>query len=401
MTSSLTPTEFRQQLEKELTENILPFWMTQVVDRENGGFYGAVTNDLQVLNETPRSAVLCARILWTFAAAYRRLGNEQYLSAARWAYDYLIHVFWDHQYGGVYWSIDKGGNPVLDRKHHYAQAFTIYALSEFYRSSKLGKALVLAKQLYQLLEQHAYDPVHHGYIEGRSREWQILEDTRLSDKDLNCHKSMNTMLHILEAYTNLSRVWDDGDLKRKLRALIEAFLDQILDRQTKHFKLFFDKGWNSLSDHVSFGHDIEGSWLLGEAVEMYDDPALRDKVQETSIQLASAVLEEGTDEDGSLFHEASPEGIVDPGKEWWTQAEAIVGFYNAFQLTGDERFAEAATQLWSYIQIHMIDHENGDWFKRLLRDGTPEMDRPKAGPWDCPYHHARMCFEMIDRLGSQ
>lgn len=391
---------FKQQLELDLTENILPFWMTQVVDRVNGGFYGAVTNDLQVLNDVPRSSILCSRILWTFAAAYRRLGEDKYLSTARQAYDYLTQVFWDHEYGGVYWSVDKEGNPVLDRKHHYAQAFAIYGLSEYYRSSRKGKALELAKQVYQHLEQHAYDRIHKGYIEGSSRKWEALEDMRLSDKELNCGKSMNTMLHILEAYTNLSRVWDDGELKRKHKSLIEVFLDHIVDQRIDHFKLFFDKEWNSLSDHISFGHDIEGSWLLGEAVKIHDDPSLNDRVQEASLGLATAVLQEGLDEDGSLFHEADPAGIVDPGKEWWTQAEGIVGFYNAFQLTGDERFAEAAKRLWSYIKTFMIDHESGDWFKRLMRDGTPEAERPKAGPWDCPYHHARMCFEMIERLAA-
>jgi mannobiose 2-epimerase len=398
MTQSFANSEFRQQLENELAENILPFWMTKVVDKVNGGFYGAVTNDLKILNDVPRSAILCARILWTYAAAYRRGGEDQYLSTARWAYDYLTEVFWDHKFGGVYWSVDVNGSPVFDRKHHYAQAFAIYGLSEYHRATQEPKSLELAKTSFQLLEEYAYDPTHQGYIEGSSRDWGTLEDMRLSDKDLNCHKSMNTMLHILEAYTNLLRVWDDVDLKAKHKGLIEVFQNQIIDHQIDHFKLFFDEGWNSLSEHVSFGHDIEGSWLLWEAVEMHDDSKLSAQVRESTMSLASAVYQEGLDDDGSLFHEAKPDGIIDPGKEWWTQAEAIVGFYNAYQLTGKEHFAQAAYKLWSYIQTHMIDKENGDWFKRLYRDGTPETERHKAGPWDCPYHHARLCFEMIDRL---
>ncbi len=400
MTPTTSNAGFKHQLETELTENILPFWMTHVVDKVNGGFYGALTNELKILNEVPRSAILCARILWTFATAYRRLGEDQYLSTARWAYDYLTNVFWDHKFGGVYWSVDKGGNPVFDRKHHYAQAFAIYGLSEYYRVTQEPKSLELAKELFQFLEEHAYEPTHKGYIEGSSREWGALEDMRLSDKDLNCHKSMNTMLHILEAYTNLLRVWDDADLKAKHRALIEVFQIHITDPQINHFKLFFDEGWNSLSDHMSFGHDIEGSWLLWEAVGMHNDPELSAQVREIVINLASVVLQEGLDKDGGLFHEADPGGIIDPGKEWWTQAEAIVGFYNAYQLTGEERFAQAAYGQWSYIQSFMIDREYGDWYKRLLQDGTPESDRHKAGPWDCPYHHARLCFEMIDRLSD-
>lgn len=390
--------EFRKQLTEELTGNILPFWMTHVVDKVNGGFYGAVTNDLKVLNEVPRSAILCARILWTFATAYRRLGGEKYLSTALWAYDYLTQVFWDLKFGGIYWSVDHKGVPVLDRKHHYAQAFAIYGLAEYYQATQETQSLELAKALFHLSEEHAYEPVYGGYIEGSSRKWEALEDMRLSDKDLNCRKSMNTMLHILEAYTNLVRVWDDAHLKSQHRALLQTFQDQIIDHKICHFKLFFDDQWHSLSDHVSFGHDIEGSWLLWEAAEIQGDSELMAQVRESVIRLATAVYQEGLDEDGSLFHEASPEGLVDPGKEWWTQAEAMVGFYNAYQLTGQEHFAQAAYNLWTYIQDKLVDRTHGDWFKRLLRDGTPETDRYKAGPWDCPYHHSRTCFEMLDRL---
>jgi mannobiose 2-epimerase len=398
----LSPTfdksEFRKQLAEELEGNILPFWMKHVVDKVNGGFYGALTNDLTVHNEVPRAAILCARILWTYATAYRRLGGESYLSTAQWAYEYLTHVFWDQQYRGVYWSVDYKGNPVLDRKHHYAQAFAIYGLAEYYHATQEPQSLELAKILFHLLEEHAYEPVYQGYIEGSSRKWEALEDMRLSDKDLNCRKSMNTMLHILEAYSNFMRVWNDERLKIQHRALLQTFQEHIMDPKIGHFKLFFDDQWHSLSDHVSFGHDIEGSWLLWEAAEIQGDSALMTQVRESVIRLASTVYQEGLDDDGSLFYEASPGGLVDTGKEWWAQAEAMVGFYNAYQLTGQEHFAQAAYRLWTYIQSNIIDRTHGDWFKRLLRDGTPEKDRYKAGPWDCPYHHGRTCFEMLDRL---
>lgn len=392
--------DFRQQLEEELTGNILPFWMTYVVDKVNGGFYGAVTNDLQVHNEVPRSAILCARILWSYATAYRRLGAEQYLSMARWAYDYLTRVFWDQEYGGLYWQVDHKGNPVFDRKHHYAQAFGIYGLSEYYRATQEPQSLMLAQALFHLLEKYAYEPVYQGYTEGSSREWEALADMRLSDRELNCRKSMNTMLHILEAYTNLLWVWDDAHLKAQHRALLEAFQQHILDHQTGHFKLFFDDQWHSLSENMSFGHDIEGSWLLWEAAEAQGDPALLAQVRESAISMATAVYREGLDEDGSLFYEGSPQGLVDTGKAWWAQAEAVVGFYNAYQLTGQVHFAQAAHQCWTYIQAKMVDRTHGDWFKRLHRDGTPDNAIYKAGPWECPYHHSRACFEMLVRLDN-
>jgi cellobiose epimerase len=397
---ALNKTDLRRQLTEELTGNILPFWMAYSVDKVNGGFYGALTNDLVIHNEVPRSAILCARILWTYAAAFRKLGDQKYLATARWAYDYLKGVFWDSEYGGLYWTVDATGRPVFDRKHHYAQAFGIYGLAEFYRATREPQSLSLAQTLFQLLEKHAYDPVNGGYIEGSSRKWQALMDMRLSERDLDCRKSMNTMLHVLEAYTNLLRVWDDATLKAQHKALLEMFQQHIVDHSTSHLKLFFDDQWNSLQDNISFGHDIEGSWLLFEAVEVQGDPALAERVRETAIQIASAVYQDGLEPDGSLPYEAGPHGLVDSDKSWWVQAEAMLGFYNAYQLSGQERFAQAACQSWDYIQDKIIDRTHGDWFKRLHWDGTPDNSSYKVGPWECPYHHSRACFEMIDRLRS-
>ena len=237
----------RQQLEVELTGNILPFWINNMVDKVNGGFYGALTNDLQIHNEVPRSAILCARTLWTYATAYRKLGGEQYLAMARWAYDYLTHTFLDPQYGGVYWQVDSKGKPVADRKHHYAQAFAIYGLSEYFRATQEPQSLALAQGLFKLLEEYAFEPIYGGYTEGSSRDWGALADMRLSTRDLNCRKSMNTMLHVLESYTNLLRVWEDAQLRMQHKALINIFLKHILDSQTGHFKLFFDDPWSCRS----------------------------------------------------------------------------------------------------------------------------------------------------------
>lgn len=401
MTLVLDGPALSQELEAELVGNILPFWMAHVVDRAHGGFYGAVTNDLQVHDHVPRSAILCARILWTYAAAYRLLAAEPYLWMARWAYDSLTGVFWDQEYGGLYWAVDAGGNLISDRKHHYAQAFGLYGLAEYHQATRDPQSLRLAQKLFYLLEEHAYDAVHGGYIEGSSREWGALDDMRLSDKDLDCHKSMNTMLHILEAYTNLLRVWDDALLRARHRALIETFLQCILDQQTGHLKLFFSDQWQSLSGHVSYGHDIEGSWLLWEAAEAQGDAGLLAQVRGPALDLAATVYQEGLDDDGSVFYEAGPQGQVDTGKAWWVQAEAMVGFFNAFQLTAQEPFARAAQRCWSYIQTHMVDRTYGDWVKQLSRDGTVDGSVYKAGPWECPYHHSRACFEMLRRLAGE
>lgn len=393
-----TSLSLKDRIQQELTANILPFWMTHTIDPVHGGFYGALSNDLTIHNEAPRSAILCARILWTFSAAYRHFGESAYLTTAQRAYEYLTRVFLDPEHGGVYWWVDAHGKPIFDRKHHYAQAFAIYGLAEYYRATQEPQSLALAQSLFHLLEKHAYDPLYGGYIEGSSRTWDALADMRLSDKDLNSRKSMNTMLHMLEGYTNLLRIWDDATLKQQHRKIIEVFLQHIVNHKTGHFKLFFDDQWNSLLEHDSYGHDIEGSWLLVEAAEVQGDEALLDEVRKVAVSIAEAVYRDGIEPDGSIPYEGGPHGLVDDSKSWWVQAEAVVGFYNAYQLSGDERFVETAQRSWQYIEEKFVDRKNGDWFKVLTRDGTPQDSSYKTGPWECPYHHGRACLEMIERL---
>jgi mannobiose 2-epimerase len=392
--------EFQKELKAELTGNILPFWINHSVDPVNGGFYGAVTNDLQVLNNIPRSAILCGRILWTFSAAHRILGGEEYLKIARHAFDYLTGVFWDPEYGGLYFDVNVKGLPVFDRKHHYVQAFGLYGLSEYYRATKDPQSLKLAQSLFELLEKHAFELVHGGYIEGNNRKWEPLADMRLSEMDLDCRKSMNTNLHVLEAYTNLLRVWDEPRLRTQHKALIETFSAHVIDPKTNHLRLFFDDTWNSLSEIFSYGHDIEGSWLLWEAAELQGDAGLSERIRGPVIGMAEAVYREALEKDGSIVYEGSPHGVVNANKSWWAQTEAMVGFYNAYQLTGREEFAEAAHRLWVYVHEHFPDREHGGWFKQLFRDGKPDLSHYKIGPWDCPYHSSRACFEMMARLGE-
>jgi cellobiose epimerase len=395
---NITQSEFQQVIKAELTGNILPFWMRHAVDDLNGGFYGALTIDLQVNNEVPRSAVICARILWTYANAYHRLGDEAYLAMARRAFAYLSEVFWDKDNKGVYWSVDLHGAPVFDRKHHYAQAFAIYGLSEYYRVTQDPNSLELAQTLFHLLEAYAYDSVNGGYIEASSRTWGVLADMRLSERDMDGPKSMNTMLHILEAYTNLLRVWDDSYLRARHRALIDVFHQHIFNHETGHFKLMFNDQWRPLTELVSYGHDIEASWLLYEAAELHHDRALLAQTRQTALTVADAVYRTGLDDDGSMFYEGGPQGVLDTDKDWWVQAEAMVGFYNAYQLSGKAQFAHAAVRIWNFIQAHQVDHTHGDWYKKLNRDGLPDMTHYKVGPWECPYHQSRACFEMIERL---
>ena len=389
---------YRSRIENELRGNILPFWMQRALDRENGGYFGALTNDLVVDNDVPRSAVVAARILWTFSAAYRAFREPALIAAARHAYAYLTGPVWDEKYGGVYWQVDRLGNPVNDRKHIYAQAFAIYGLTEYFLAVGDPQARAVAHELFHQVETHSFDAAHGGNIECLSREWGKLEDMRLSPHEPHCRKSMNTLLHLMEAYTNLLRAWPDPMVKDRQAGLIANFLEHVIDPHTGHFRLFFDDAWHSLVGTVSFGHDIEGAWLLEEAAEVQGDHALMARARVAALELVGAVLADGRDTDGSIFNEGDFSTPASMTKNWWSQAEGMVGFFAAYQLSKNEEFARAALQCWDVIEAHFIDREHGDWFKVLDRSGIPLPGYLKVGPWECPYHHTRACLEMIRRL---
>jgi len=399
----VSKSEWAARFKKEVAEDILPFWARHAVDRENGGFYGKIDCDLHIDPQAPRAAVINARILWTYSAACR-LVDPQYREIADCAWNYILDKFWDREFGGIYWMVDYRGRAVSDRKQIYAQAFAIYAMAEYFRATGNPESLERARQLYGLIEGHSSDPVDKGYLEARARDWGAREDLRLSEKDLNCPKSMNTHLHILEAYTNLLRVWRDPGLLARQKELLEVTMDRIVDPRTAHFHMFFDNEWNSLTDHISFGHDIEGSWLMVEAAEAIGDRALTERTRELAVRMADAVSREAVDRDGSIFYEANSAGVlIDPNKHWWAQAEAVVGFYNAYQISGEERFLEHAYRAWEFIERKVVDRAHGEWHAKLKPDGTPfteaeDSDACLVGPWKCPYHNSRVCYEMMERL---
>jgi mannobiose 2-epimerase len=390
--------ELRGRIEKELTGNILPSWVERTPDPIHGGFYSALSNDLNIDHHVPRSAVLYARILWTFAQAFDIYKRPDYLATARRAYDYIRSHFWDADHGGVYWTVDINGEPLESRKHTYAQAFAIYGLVQYYSATGDAGALDLACRTFDLLEAHAHDAQYGGYVEGHGRDWSAAADMRLSALEPVCDKSMNTLLHTMEAYANLLHAWEEPRVRTRLGELIDVFLDHILDPQTHHFHQFFHEDWTwDQPEPYSYGHDIEGSWLLLEAAERLGDARLLQHIRAEAVQMAETVYTEALQPDGRLIYE-SLKSADGNDLHWWAHAEAMVGFYNAYQVSGLAHFTEAASRIWNFIEQKFSDHQNGDWFKALDPLGKPYPHSRKVSPWECPYHHSRACFEMIRRL---
>ena len=457
LTNDSTVATLKQEMQDVLTKNILPFWLEKMQDHEHGGFYGQMTGRYQLNKEADKGAILNARILWSFSAAYRvlseelRVKSEEFaaatsspdttaaansslftlhsllLQSATRAKDYIIDHFIDHEQGGVYWSLDYLGRPKDTKKQFYAIGFAIYGLSEYARATGDREALDYALQLFDCIEEHALDHEYNGYIEAMTRDWQPIADMRLSDLDANYPKSQNTHLHIIEPYTNLLRCLREFAAPEScayvptigsvlpvdvsvptetllrvewaLRNLISIFTDRILNPETHHLDLFFDMDWTRGAGHLeSYGHDIECSWLMHEAALVLGDEQVLRRV-EPIVRMVAQASEKGLHPDGSMIHEANLDtGHVDDDLHWWVQAENVVGWVNLYQHFGDEQALQRALQGWQYIKENLIDYEHGEWYWSRHADGTLNQDDDHAGFWKCPYHNSRMCLEVMERF---
>lgn len=381
--------------------NILNYWAAYTPDHEQGGFYGKINRFNEIDKQADKGSVLNSRILWTFSAAYTRLGRETDLQMAERSFAYIKAHFIDPDYGGVYWTVKNSGQPADTKKQIYAQAFAIYALAEFYRATQNAEALQIAKTLFSTIEKHSYDAVFDGYFEAFSQNWALIDDLRLSEKDANEKKTMNTHLHILEAYANLYKVWPDAGLQDKIKGLIDLFLTKIINPETNRLNLFFNEKWVVKSTSVSYGHDIETAWLLYEAAETAGTTEQILQVKNLSVKMASATID-GVNKDGSMLYEYDPASKhTDAQRQWWVQAESVVGFLYAFQLSNEPGFYTQFLKTWQYIKNHIIDHENGEWIWGINAEGNVMESEDKVGLWKCCYHNARMCLEVMGLINSE
>ncbi len=389
-------TRYKSEMKEELNA-ILSYWMNYAVDKEQGGFYGSINNENIPDRDAPKGIVLNSRILWTFSAAYEFTEEQSHLNTAATAFNYITDHFIDYEYGGVFWSVNSAGEMKDGRKQIYGLAFCIYGMSAYYKASGNGMALRFAKDLYNSIEQYSFDEKQGGYIEAFDRKWKDAEDLRLSDKDDNERKTMNTHLHIVEAYAELYKVWPDDGLRKKIIHLLELFHQYFINKENHHLHLFFNDDWILKSTLQSYGHDIEASWLLQQFAEVIEHQSLIGIFKQLAISIADAAAE-GLDTDGGLWYEYEPEkNLLIHEKHSWPQAEAMIGFYNAYQVNGNEKYLQYSLQSWEFVKKYILNKEKGEWYWGVNKDYSL-MQKEKAGFWKCPYHNSRACMEMYKRI---
>ncbi len=383
-----------EAVKKHLTEQILPFWKA-LKDEEHGGFYGKVDYDLNVYRENEKGGILNSRILWFFSNSYLTLRDSNDIEYARHAYNQLVDKFIDKEYGGVYWSVTYDGTPLDTTKHTYCQAFAIYALSSFYDASKDEGALKLAYELYDLVESKCRDEL--GYLEAFKRNFEPESNEKLSENGVEAARTMNTLLHMYEAYTELYRVDGNPQVKERLLEMIDIIENKMYNPEVPRQEVFFDNEWNSLIDLHSYGHDIEAAWLIDRGLDVIGDEELTARISVITKALTECIYKKAYTDQGVWNEEEC--GVIDKRKIWWVQNEAVVGFINGYQRDNNKtEYLEAARSVWEFCEKFQIDKRSGsEWFGTLDVNNNPLVEEDVAGPWKCPYHNGRMCFEVIRR----
>lgn len=386
---SVLQREFRHELVA-----IADWWVTHAQDREYGGFYGELNEANAPAKSANKGIILNTRILWFFSEVAMDVDNPDYRSCAQRAYDYLVHYFFDAEHGGVYWELDAAGNPLNTKKQVYAQAFTIYALCAYYQLTKDESALKRAMECFELIEQRGIDRIHEGYLEAFTREWGVMDDLRLSEKDLNFPKSQNTHLHIMEAYTSLHAINPEPKIKAALRYTIELFDKYMIDKETHHLRMFMDLEWKDFSPGFTYGHDIEAAWLIARALESLDDRDYTAALTPSLLAIAEVTLQEAIGAQGQVMDSYDfTSRTINTDAVWWVQAEALVGFLYAYEISGQKKFFSAAENVWQFTKTYQIDHHHGEWLWLSTLDKSDGAQHYKAGFWKCPYHNGRAMIE--------
>lgn len=383
-----------EEVKEHLLHTIIPFWKN-LRDNEHGGYYGWLGYDLALDKKAVKGCILNSRITWFFANAYTLLKDESLLDEAKHGFAFMKDYCFDKENGGIYWSITYDGKPEDTTKHTYNQAFCIYALSSYYEASKDEEALAMAKELFHIIEEKCTDEV--GYLEAFDREFHLIENDKLSENGVIADKTMNTLLHVFEAYTELYRVSKDTEVKKRLEWILDTIADKIYNPKLHRQEVFFDKNYNSILDLHSYGHDIETAWLLNRGVDVLGEETYQKKMGPIIDDLTAQVYKVAFD--GHSLANECEKGVVNTHRIWWVQAETVIGFLNGYQRNPEKKeYLEAAKSEWQFIKDYVIDKREGsEWFWEVDENGKPYPDRPIVEPWKCPYHNGRMCIEVIRR----
>lgn len=381
------------EVKNELENHISPFW-EKLIDKENGGFYGFMDYNLNLDKKADKGVILHSRILWFFSKCYTILKDEKYLEYATHAYKFIKDNCIDYELGGVYWMMDYKGGVKDDMKHTYNIAFAIYALSAYYNACGDKEALSLAEKLFNDVETKTLD--EYGYMEAFTREWVLADNDALSENGLQADKTMNAILHLIEAYTELYKANKNEKVAERLKFLLWQMENVVYDPETDALKVFFNTKLELIGDIHSYGHDIEATWLCDLACDVLGDEELKERFKEMNLRISRNIQKIAIN-NGAMNNERDKDHI-DTKRVWWVQAEAIVGFTNAYQHSGDKSFLDTAKCVWEYTKREVIDHrEGGEWYSEVTAEGKPFENKEEVGPWKCPYHNGRMCLEIIER----
>ncbi len=396
--------QWKIELRQHLTKDLIPFWKG-MRDTKNGGFYGYMDTKGKVDKKAEKGCILNSRILWFFSSACTLLGEKSLRPYMDQAYTFLKESFLDKENGGLYWSVTYDGKPADDTKHTYNQAFAIYGLCAYYENTKQLEALDLAGNLYELIEERMRD--EGGYLEAFGVDFTPASNEKLSENGVEATRTMNTLLHVMEAYTELYRVTKNlGDYRemrekvaQNLREMFGIIEKKIYNPVKRRQEVFFDQDYHSLIDLYSYGHDIESAWLIQRGVEVLGE----EETKASMMPLVQAMTEETYKQ--AYVHQSMPaeceKGVVDERRVWWVQAEAITGFYNGYQNWPERaEYAEAARSIWEFVKTYVMmpGKTPTEWYWYVDKDGKPALEEPVVEPWKCPYHNGRMCMEMIRRL---
>ena len=383
-----------EEIKSHLLENIIPFWKS-LRDDEYGGYYGWMDYDLKLDKKAVKGCILNSRILWFFSNAYTLLKDESLLEEAKHGFAFMKEHCMDKENGGIFWSIKYSGEPEDTTKHTYNQAFAIYALSSYYEASGDEEALNMAKGLFRIIEERCTDDI--GYKEAFDKEFHEIENDKLSENGVIAQKTMNTLLHVFEAYTELYRVAKLPEVKERLEWIMDTFADKVYNPELHRQEVFFDAEMNSIIDLHSYGHDIETAWLIDRGVEVLGEKKYEEKMTPITKDLTAQIFKIAFN--GHSLANECEKGVVNTHRIWWVQAETVVGFLNGWKMNPDKpEYLEAAQNEWEFIKKHVIDKRSGsEWFWEVDENGNPYPGRPIVEPWKCPYHNGRMCFEVIKR----